>query len=100
MYSIDGFSSHAGRQIELVLGLALFHVEPLCQQRLPQFDHIQINVGHARRRADVDMQRFAALVDGLVQPQQHVLAEWLAVEGKRDHRRLALGVADLGRQVK
>ena len=92
-------AEQARRQIEIVFGFAVLHVQPLRQHGLAGTHHVQVDGRQPRGGAHVHPDRLAGLVDRLVQPQQHVLAQRLAVQGDGRFRRGALGVGGLGGQV-
>ena len=72
----------AGRQVEVVLGRAVLDVQPLRSAASARHDHVEVNRRQAGRGVDFDLEGFAALVDRLVQPQQHVLAQRFAGQAR------------------
>ncbi len=64
-----------GRQVKLVLRLAVLDVEPFGQHRLAAAYHIEVHRGQASGGADVEVERIATFVDGLVRTDQDVFAQ-------------------------
>src|SRR5262249_13931301 len=83
------------RQIELVRRLAVFHVEPLGQQRLAALDHVEIRDGQPGRGTQIDLHHVAAFVDRLVEPQDHVFANRIGIDSRDERDGGATRVRDL-----